>query len=231
MHEPARFRFRPVTSEEIMNPARHAASLPAFAAAVAIAAFGYFAIDEGGRIAAADDQLSGPAKFQGIADDRERAVALFAEMGKVIQHPRCLNCHPRSDRPTQGDTMHPHMPPVARGADGLGMPAMRCSSCHGEKNFSFGGERGSLPGQASWHLAPSSMAWEGRALGEICEQIKDPRRNGGKSLPDLLKHNAEDGLVGWAWNPGQGRTPAPGSQALFGALTDAWVKSGAHCPS
>ena len=24
-----------------------------------------------------------------------RSVALFTEMGKVIQSPRCLNCHPR----------------------------------------------------------------------------------------------------------------------------------------
>jgi len=74
------------------------------------------------------------------------------------------------------------------------------------------------------------MAWQGRSLGEICNQITDPERNGGKSLADLLKHNAEDGLVGWAWHPGDGRTPAPGSQEGFGALTAAWIESGAHCP-
>jgi hypothetical protein len=40
-----------------------------------------------------------------------------------------------------------------------------------------------------------------------------------------------DSLVGWAWPPGKGRTPAPGTQAEFGALMRAWADSGAHCPS
>jgi hypothetical protein len=32
---------------------------------------------------------------------------------------------------------------------------------------------------------------------EICEQIKDPKRNGGKSLEEFVHHMAEDSLVGW----------------------------------
>jgi hypothetical protein len=41
---------------------------------------------------------------------------------------------------------------------------------------------------------------------------------------------SEDSLVGWAWAPGAGRTPAPGTQAEFGALMRAWADSGAGCP-
>jgi hypothetical protein len=41
---------------------------------------------------------------------------------------------------------------------------------------------------------------------------------------------AEDHLVGWAWNPGDGRKPAPGTQAQFGALVQAWIDTGAKCP-
>ena len=74
------------------------------------------------------------------------------------------------------------------------------------------------------------MAWEGVGLFGICQQIKDVERNGGKTLEELHEHNAEDGLVGWGWNPGPGREPAPGTQALFGALTKAWIDTGAHCP-
>jgi hypothetical protein len=74
------------------------------------------------------------------------------------------------------------------------------------------------------------MAWQGRTLGEICRQIKDPARNGGKTLAQLVTHNRDDHLVGWGWRPGPGREPAPGSQALFGDLTQAWVQSGAQCP-
>jgi len=50
------------------------------------------------------------------------------------------------------------------------------------------------------------------------------------TLAELQKHNATDGLVGWGWNPGDGRTPVPGSQKVFGALTQAWIDTGARCP-
>ena len=35
----------------------------------------------------------------------------------------------------------------------------------------------SIPGHPRWQLAPREMAWEGKTLGEICEQLKDPERN------------------------------------------------------
>jgi hypothetical protein len=75
------------------------------------------------------------------------------------------------------------------------------------------------------------MAWEGKTLGQICAQIKDRKRNGGKTLEQLIEHNSHDTLVGWGWNPGPGRTPVPGTQAQFGELTRAWVASGAKCPA
>jgi hypothetical protein len=50
------------------------------------------------------------------------------------------------------------------------------------------------------------MGWQGRSLGAICAQIKDPARNGGKDMAALLHHVSEDSLVGWAWMPGGRRT-------------------------
>jgi hypothetical protein len=50
-------------------------------------------------------------------------------------------------------------------------------------------------------------------------------------MDDLVHHMAEDSLVGWGWHPGAGRTPAPGTQAEFGALIKAWVDTGAACPA
>lgn len=70
----------------------------------------------------------------------------------------------------------------------------------------------------------------GKRVSEICQQIKDSARNGNRSLNDLVEHIGEDTLVGWAWNPGYGRTPAPGTQKQAGALVAAWVKSGAISP-
>lgn len=160
-----------------------------------------------------------------------RSVALFVRMAKVITSPRCMNCHPRSDRPNQTDAGTPHNPPVTRGRDGHGVPGLECSTCHGDANVDFANATGSIPGNPKWHLAPIAMAWEGKSIGAICRQIKDPKRNGGKTLAQLVAHNRDDALVGWAWHPGTGRTPAPGTQTEFGALTQAWVESGAKCPT
>ena len=175
---------------------------------------------------AQSNDLADPESFAGIADTAARSAALFTELGKVLTHPRCVNCHPAGDRPLQGEMGRLHQPPVQRGTDGHGLPAMRCSMCHQQANF----DPARMPGHAEWHLAPREMGWEHRTLGEICAQLKDPARNGGRSLDDLVHHIGEDTLVGWAWLPGYGRHPAPGTQKQTGALVEAWVKTGAVCP-
>jgi hypothetical protein len=176
---------------------------------------------------AAADDLRPAADFSGITDAHDRAVALFNEAGKVIAHPRCMNCHPASDRPTQDETMHPHEPWVVRGDDGHGAPGLRCNTCHHAANF----DPAHVPGHPMWHLAPIEMAWQAKTLGQICEQIKDTARNGNKDMAALVKHMAEDSLVGWGWSPGEGRSPAPGTQAQFGDLIKAWAEAGADCPA
>ena len=172
------------------------------------------------------EDLAKPESFEAIGDTAARSAALFTEAGKVLTHARCVNCHPAGDRPRQGDVRRLHQPPVARGDDGFGLPAMRCPICHQATNF----EPARVPGNQVWHLAPSEMAWEGKTLGEICAQIKDPARNGGRSLDEIVRHIGTDHLVGWAWAPGAGRQPAPGTQSEAGALLDAWVNTGAVCP-
>jgi hypothetical protein len=175
----------------------------------------------------ASDTLATPESFAPISETASRSAALFAEVGKVLTHPRCVNCHPAGDRPHQGEANRLHQPPVERGADGFGLAAMRCPICHQQANF----EPGRVPGNPIWHLAPREMAWEGKTLGQICAQIKDPALNGGRSLDALVEHIGSDHLVGWAWAPGFGRQPAPGTQKEAGALVEAWVKTGAVCPN
>lgn len=74
------------------------------------------------------------------------------------------------------------------------------------------------------------MVWLGKSPAAICEQIKDRARNGGRSLAQIREHIAHDELVGWGWSPGADRAPAPGTQALAGALVQAWIDTGAACP-
>src|SRR4030095_6809825 len=127
-----------------------------------------------------------PETFGSITNQSERSRALFVEAGRVLQHPRCLNCHPVGERPTPGDDRHPHSPLVVRGADDKGAIGLRCTTCHQDANYEASG----VPGHPQWHVAPKTMAWQMKSLGQICEQIKDPRRNGGKTPAADHEHMA-----------------------------------------
>jgi len=177
--------------------------------------------------------LKAVSAFADIQDPAARSRALFTEAAKVITNPRCMNCHPASDHPLQGNDQHEHMPPTWRGESGTGVAGAPCTTCHTEKNvtlFATGATYRSIPGHARWGIAPIEMAWQGKSIHQICEQIKDPKRNGGRDLALLQDHIAHDDLVGWAWNPGAGREPAPGTQEQAGQLIQAWIDTGAHCP-
>jgi mono/diheme cytochrome c family protein len=170
--------------------------------------------------------LASPESFASIKDPQKRSAAYFAELGKVLTHQRCVNCHPSGDVPHQGDSKRLHQPPVSRGPDGHGTETTHCNTCHGNATF----EQGRIPGNPKWQLAPIEMAWEGKTIPQICEQIKDPKRNGNRTVKDLIEHIGDDTLVGWAWHPGYGRAPAPGTQKQAKALVEAWANSGAACP-
>jgi hypothetical protein len=201
-----------------------------FVVVIGVAAIALLATDRTSAqptLQATANDLRSVADFAGVVDERARAIALFQEAGKVLQHPRCVNCHPAGDSPLQTDRMRQHEPMVVRGVDGQGVASLPCNTCHGPSNF----DPARVPGDPHWHLAPLSMAWEGRSLAQICEQIKDRTRNGQRDIAELLHHLGEDTLVGWAWFPGEGRAPAPGTWARFGQIMRAWADAGAHCPT
>jgi hypothetical protein len=182
--------------------------------------------------AAAPKGLKPVSAFADIADPAARSVALFTEAGRVITHPRCTNCHPPDDKPRQGLDQRTHIPLVSGGERGHGVAGLPCNSCHQAANMPIAGAtEKSVPGHPKWALAPIQMAWIGKSLGQICEQIKDPKRNGNHTLAEIHHHMAEDSLVGWGWNPGPGFEPVPGTQKEFGELIKAWIDTGARCPT
>ena len=134
--------------------------------------------------------------FAAISDPAERSRAMFAEAAKVLTHPRCMNCHPATDRVLQGNDKHPHQPVATRQTP--------CVTCHTDRNFTLEEHASyrSIPGHPRWMAAPIEMAWEGKSVGEICRQIKDPDRNGGRNLSLLHEHLAHDDLVAWGWQRG-----------------------------
>jgi len=167
------------------------------------------------------------------AADKEAGLAAFATVQKVLQHPRCQNCHIPGDAPLQLDAGLPHQQNVLRGGDGKGAPGLACASCHGAANppASYGAHM--PPGAPNWHLPPADqkMVFIGLSAGELCRTVKDPARNGGKDFAALDHHVAEDKLVLWGWSPGVGRDPVPVPHAEFVASWRKWVAAGAPCPA
>lgn len=163
------------------------------------------------------------------ASNEAQSRAAFLAAYPVFMHPRCLNCHPAGDAPLQGDDSHPHLQSVQRGPDGKGLYALKCANCHQWKNLP--GEH-MPPGHPEWHLPPPEMrmVFEGRTPAQLARQLKDPKQNGGKTLAEIVRHSAEDSLVATGWNPGDGRTKAPLTQAEFGRLMREWVEKGAAIP-
>lgn len=161
--------------------------------------------------------------------DGAASRAAFLQVYRVLTSPRCQNCHPAGDAPLQGDDSHMHLQNVKRGADGHGVTAMRCDTCHQHANLSGAHLP---PGNPKWSLPSpgNKMVFAGRSPGELCRQIKDPRQNGGRSPEKLLDHIANDDLVGWGWNPGDGRTLPPLSRADTVAQMKIWIAGGAACP-
>lgn len=154
------------------------------------------------------------------------ALAAFGRVAAVLESPRCMNCHPRGDRPMQGDDRHVHLMNVQRGRSNQGLPAMTCSTCHQGRNNDPAG----IPGAPHWQLAPKSMGWTGLDRGQLCRTLLDQNRNGGRTPAALFKHMTVDALVLWAWHPGAGRTPPPISADELKRALEVWVNAGAPCP-
>lgn len=189
-------------------------------------ALGFLLVACGGQTSGAPQA---PSTSRG---SREAGLAAFETVRSVVQHPRCQNCHPAGDTPLQGDEGRPHQQFVLRGPKGHGMAGAECTTCHGPTNApnSYGAL---MPPGASvgWHMPPPEMkmVFVGVAPGALCEQLKDPARNGGKDMAALRTH-IDDPLVSWGWSPGVGRTPIPAPRAEFVSAWETWIRSGTPCP-
>ena len=156
--------------------------------------------------------------------------ALFAAFVSVLRHPRCMNCHSHGDFPRQGDDSHQHTMDVRRGPDGQGVTAQKCNTCHQDHNLAGAHMPSGAP---HWGLPPANipMIWQGLNDAQICRSIKDPKENNGRSIDQIVEHLAEDELVLWGWNPGEGRTPIPMPHDEFVAKVRQWRAAGAPCPA
>ncbi len=157
---------------------------------------------------------------------------------EVASHPRCANCHvgaserPMWSGPSYGKT-RVHGMNVVAGKSRIGAETMLCSTCHVDSSAT--GRGNPVPHaaprvKAAWALAPVEAAWFGRSSAEICEQLRDPARNGGRSVAQLAEHLGHDVILHWAWNPGGDREPAPYDLQTHVNDLLAWGAAGQPCP-
>ena len=165
--------------------------------------------------------------------DHAAAVDAFNTVKKVLQDPRCQNCHIPGDAPLQFAEGRTHAMNVKRGDDGKGAAGLPCNTCHGTSNLPASYGEHVPPGAPNWHLPPPQrkMVFIGLSAGDLCRRLKDAHQNGGKDLPALIEHVDHDPLVLWGWQPGLGRAPVPIAHAEFVAAFKTWAAAGAPCPN
>ena len=167
------------------------------------------------------------------APDAAAGLAAFETVRKVFQHPRCQNCHIPGDAPLQLDDSRVHGQNVKRVAGGHGVPGLPCASCHADRNPPASYGPAMPPGAPNWHLPSAStpMVFIKLTPAQLCRSLKDPKATGGKDLPAMLDHVANDRLVAWGWDPGTGRAPVPVPHAELTAAFRTWMDAGAPCPT
>ncbi len=160
--------------------------------------------------------------------DSIASVKAFTDVYAVLMSPRCMNCHPAGDVPLQGDDSHLHTMLPQRGKEGKGLYAMKCTNCHQPTNVEG---LHKPPGNPNWHLPPADMkmVFEGKTPEQLARQLINPKTNGNKTLQKLIEH-ADDDLVKWGWNPGEGRTLPPLTHAEFKKAWVTWIENGAYIP-
>jgi hypothetical protein len=180
-------------------------------------------------VAATAVALAGPGPAPPSTEAIAAGKRAFVEVARVLQSPRCQNCHPAGNAPLQSDSGRPHAMNISR----VGIAAgLACSTCHQDRNSEAIGIAGGPPGAPHWNLPPKEtpMVFEGKTVPELCDQLKDPARNGQRSLDALLQHVRNDALVLWGWNPGGKRTTPPLTHEKFVAAFQLWVASAGACP-
>ena len=198
------------------------------ALALALCALGVPALAEGENVT-----IEPPA--EGSVSEAEGLEA-WARIYEVASHPRCSNCHvdegglPMWSGPSYGRT-RVHGMNIQGGESRIGAETVLCSTCHA-LNEQGGNDGPHMAPQVAmnWQLAPVEAEWFGKSSVEICTQLRDPERNGGRDYIDLASHLDHDLILHWAWNPGGTREPAPYSLQEHVNDILAWGVAGYPCP-
>lgn len=161
---------------------------------------------------------------------QDAGLDAWRKIHEVFSHPRCANCHVGPDHvpiwpgSSYGAKPRPHGMNITGGASRKGVETVPCSSCHTHHNSAL---PHGPPGAHVWELPPVEMQWFDKSSAEICAQVKDPARNGNRTVAKVAEHIEHDALVHWGWSPGPGREPAPHSIVQLVQYLKQWDAAGA----
>lgn len=167
--------------------------------------------------------------------DHATGLEAWARIYEVASHPRCSNCHvgesgiPMWSGPSYGET-RPHGMRIKAGASRIGSEYLPCGTCHIKSERPQILPHAAPRANGDWRLAPAGAGWFGRSSNWICEQLRDPSRNGGMDYEKLADHAGHDVVLQWAWSPGPGREPAPFTNAMHRMDIHIWGAAGQPCP-
>lgn len=165
---------------------------------------------------------------------RAEGLEAWSRIYEVTSHPRCSNCHVGEDNipmwsgPSYGRT-RPHGMNINAGDSRIGAEYVTCATCHAIRDGLNDTPHAAPQVAMSWQLAPVEAAWFGKSSTEICNQLRDPDRNGGRDHLEIAAHLDHDLILHWAWNPGGGREPAPYSLQEHVNDILAWGVAGFPC--
>lgn len=168
---------------------------------------------------------------------RDDGLAAWNRIYEVVSHPRCSNCHVgSSDRPMWSGPSYgeprPHGMMIRAGESRIGAETIPCRTCHVTNETGGQDVPHAAPQVAdAWRLAPVEADWFGRSSDIICAQLRDPERNGGRTIAELAAHLDHDVVLHWAWEPGGTREPAPYDLESHMADLRLWGAAGQPCLS
>ena len=171
---------------------------------------------------------------------RAEGLEAWKRIEAVVTHPRCANCHVDAKAipiwtPAGESRNRVHGMNIHGGQSRNGAETIPCSTCHMTSTLPNDPAPAPLRAGIDWQLAPVDFIWFDKSGAEICAQLKDPKRNGGRDAVALLEHLRHDasfsGFIPRAWAPGEGRTKPPGSFEDHVKDMALWGAAGQPCPN
>lgn len=190
-------------------------------------------------LVAADDRLAKSGRVTTRHVSVPEGLEAWKRIEAVVTHPRCANCHVDANAipiwtPAGETKPRPHGMNIHGGESRIGAEKIVCSTCH--MTSTQPNDPAPSPPRAGidWQLAPVAFIWFGKRGAEICRQLKDSSRNGGRDAKGLIEHLRHDasqsGFIPRAWAPGAGRSTPPGSFEEHVADMTLWGLAGQPCP-